>query len=219
MLAHGLCQQLAVDLGHFSAYIVRMMMTEIRVGQVYEDADVRRPGRTFKVSNLDGDTVTCENLTGANGIKPNRSVSFISLSRLKSKKYKLKTDIQKEIITANVVSDVEIPIVNNLIQMPSVMRRNPDDQINSMISICNTHWPINGRWRKFGSFILADNDMFEITIRPEMMTDLFEVKIKMYRYCIFDGRIRGKIEYALDSARTQLYSIVNNVNSLLKKEE
>ena len=64
----------------------------VQVGQVWEDTDSRRVGRTFKIANIDGDMATCENLTGAGGIAPTRPTAFINLKRFQPRYYKLRTN-------------------------------------------------------------------------------------------------------------------------------
>lgn len=62
----------------------------VQVGQVWEDADSRRAGRTFKIADIDDGMATCENLTGIGGTPPSKPTAFIKLERFKPKYYKLK---------------------------------------------------------------------------------------------------------------------------------
>lgn len=54
---------------------------EVRVGDVYEDTDKRRAGRTLKVKSIDGDTAVAESQDG--------KTTKVKVERLQSRKYKL----------------------------------------------------------------------------------------------------------------------------------
>lgn len=61
--------------------VKKAVAKEVRVGDVYEDTDKRRAGRTLKVKSLDGDTAVAESQDG--------KTTKVKVERLQSRKYKL----------------------------------------------------------------------------------------------------------------------------------
>lgn len=176
---------------------------DVQIGQVWEDTDRRRMGRTFKVVNIDTSdgTVTCENLTGANGTEPSKPISFINKKRFISKYYKLKA---KALTTASTLSDGEVAVVSNTFHQIPIVRRQPKP---ILIEEANATWP--GDWREVGQFLIlsSDNEDFEVSVRPmDRFNGLFNVRIRLYQYTIWDQNFRTSLKNALE--RTQDYFIV-----------
>jgi hypothetical protein len=199
-------------------------MTQVEVGQVWADKDKRRGGRLFMISNIDDGMATCENLPSKDGKVPGKPISFIRLDRFKTVRHYSLIDkpARTESIevsevtpeTYSVVSDEDLEVINNIVRVnPTVVKRNTDHS-QLLLEKVNKEWPTPEGWKKIGSFFMTGNDMFEISVRPEGVTDNFEVRIKLYNYCVFDSRIRGTIEDALVKCKNYLRSVVRNVNDL-----
>jgi hypothetical protein len=178
----------------------------VRVGQVWEDADSRRAGRTFKIANIDGDMATCENLTGIGGIPPAKTTAFIKLERFKPKYYKLKrasgnSDLADDLAKAlqydsdkdpdfiSRASDVDPPpdSFSYSFKEVKVVRRKPKA---ALVRGCRNFWP--GEWREVGPYVVlcSPNNDFEVSMP-------FEIRVKLYQFIIFKGTIRGDVIDAL----------------------
>jgi hypothetical protein len=187
--------------------------TQVEVGQIWEDSDSRRKGRTFKVINIEDDTATCKNLTGAKGSQPAKPISFIKLKRFVPRYYKLH---KQNIKTFSVVSSQEADVINTIrLVNPAVVRRQIAEEEVNLLSRANEHWNLS--WRKMGNFIVTDNDMFDISIRNEgRAQDLFDVRVKLFQYTVFSGKVRGSIEKTLDETKKFLYNLKRSTNNLLE---
>lgn len=197
-------------------------MTQVEIGQIWADKDKRRAGRMFIISNIDDGLATCENIPSSDGKSPGNSISFIRLDRFKTPRYysligkPVRIEAKKEVtpLTYSVVSDEDLEAINNIVRVnPTVVKRNTDHS-ELLLEKINTEWPTPEGWKKIGSFFMTGNDMFEVSIRPEGVTNAFEVRIKLYKYCIFDSRIRGTVEDTLVKCKSYLRSVIRNVNDL-----
>lgn len=177
----------------------------VQVGQVWEDADSRRSGRTFKIANIDDGMATCENLTGIGGAQPTKPTAFIKLERFKPKYYKLKNgnanaDLADDLAKAikyesdkdpNFISRAADPLFSKV----EVVRRKPKA---ALVQDCKNFWP--GEWREVGPYVMlcSENNDFEVSIRQlEEFHKPFEIRVKLYQFTIFSGTIRGDVRDAL----------------------
>lgn len=192
-------------------------MTQVKVGQVWEDADSRRAGRAFKISNIDNGVATCEIISGSNGKKPNKDLTFIKLKRFVPKYYRLKSSPIKTASIKGVTArtaPMQTEVASTAVSMPSIFRRpSVEEQERNLLDSAFEAWPLN--WRKIGSFLMAENDFFEIRVRPENLLNCFNVQIKLGAFFIYNMTTRGNVKTALDKSRNFLLTISNSINSLM----
>ena len=187
----------------------------VQIGQVWEDTDRRRSGRTFKVTNIDIDgTVTCENLTGVNGAEPSKPISFINKKRFISKYYKLKNKVMN---TATTLGDGEVALVSNTFHQIPIVRRQPRP---ILLEEAKNIWP--GDWREVGQFLIlsSENEDFEVTVRPmDRFNGLFNVRIRLYTFCIWDHNFRSSIKDALEKTQDYFLVLSSELNNFISNRK
>lgn len=197
----------------------------INVGQIWEDKDKRRTGRTFKIRNIDNLTnqVTVEVLTGAGGKEPdsNNLISFIKLSRFKNAKYyKLKKDVVKTFSarydeykedqpdTIDVISKIND---EELLNTTIVVRKPYKDP--SCLEKCKEAWP--GDWKDYDRFAVLAGDSFEIHVRQERhFSNMHHAKIKINNFVFFETTV-GDLNSCLKLVEEKLFDAANDIAGLM----
>ena len=203
----------------------------VEIGQVWEDADSRRAGRTFEVVNIDDGMATCENLTGTGGSQPTKPTAFIKLERFHPKYYKLRPSKNKTIglvTVGSVVSlkesepptqpeefvDEFLPVKFDKIE---IVRRKPKAVL---VQECKNFWP--GDWKEVGPCVMlcSEHNDFEVSIRElEEFYKPFEIRVKLYQFTIFTGTIRGDITDALTKVQDFFLVLNHELKNFIVGEE
>lgn len=198
----------------------------IAQGQIWEDKDIRRIGRTFKISNIDDDIVTCEILTGVGGKSPNKNhlVSFINKKRFDTcKYYKLKTNIIKDIKKSNINYKTEtadnFSLLKKIIKPNNVKYVITRPKTKSLEEKCKDCW--KGNWKTYGPIVsLNSNDKLEVNVRQTCkFPSTFDVKIKLDRFHIYNEVMNGKLEDVLAKAQKELLKLNVEINQILFGEK
>ena len=194
----------------------------VEVGQVWEDADSRRVGRTFKIANLDGDTATCEVLTGPGGTTPQRPTAFIKVKRFLPRYYRLKQGSRR--LNPPAVFDqfyrhnrgawsaTEAPI-----DYPEIVHRKPKA---SLVQECKNYWP--GNWKEAGdvAVLMSDHNDFEVSIgQLEEFRKPITFKVKLYMYTVFSGTTHSGIEDAITKAQDYFLVLKHELNNFIVGEK
>lgn len=166
----------------------------VNIGEIYEDVDKRRKGRTFEIINIDNEVATCKNLTPPHGKKldKNKLLSFIKISRFKNKKY-YKPSKKK-------------------LSSPIIIRPKKLSLVEKCKKILNKDWFESGP-----NAILNSQDRFEISIRQtQRFPETYSYKINLDRFCINRNTIISSLEESLNRIIKECKLLINDLESIIK---
>ena len=176
-------------------------MSNVQVGQVWEDNDKRRLGRLIEVVGVNNSLVNCELV--ANG---KREKTKIRLDRFKPKYYTLKTKATATTVTLTIAPSTT---ATQVADVPATVSTTPATDLSVACSKV-----LGGNWGGFGHYALFDNNKVHIIVRL-VRADCYDVKIRLSGHLVYSNVSRADLDTTLGQVRAHLKSLRDNIEDVV----